>query len=144
MSSALVISSNTVHESFREVAAAASRQAGALLRDQFGAARRVSYKGGPTNLVTEMDQRAEVLIVEAIRSRFPDHAILAEELGALPGSAGSRWIVDPLDGTTNYADGLPIYGVSIALEVNAHVVLGVVYDPSRDECFVASPAPGCR
>ena len=86
MSSAPVLSSNAVQDSFREVAMAATRKAGALLHDQFGASRRVSFKSGPTNLVTEMDLRAEALIVETIRSRFPDHAILAEERGALPGS----------------------------------------------------------
>ncbi len=129
-------------ESFLDVAVAAARQAGALLHNHFGAARRVSYKGSPTNLVTDMDRRAEALIIDVIRSRFPEHAILAEESGRLDGARGYRWIVDPLDGTTNYAHGLPIYGVSIALEIEGRPALGVVYDPSRDECFVAERGSG--
>ena len=93
---------------------------------------RRSLKGSPTNLVTEMDRGAEAIIVEALRARFPDHAILAEERGALPGAPAHRWIIDPLDGTTNYAHGLPIYGVSIGLEDRGPAcVLGVVYDPSQ-------------
>ena len=131
---------------FREVALDAALRAGAFLRSRFGSRPPVSYKGSPTNLVTEMDRGAEAIILEAIRSSFPDHRILAEESGALPGAghgAGPyRWIVDPLDGTTNYAHGFPIYGVSIALEVDSTVTLGVVYDPSREECFVAERGRG--
>jgi myo-inositol-1(or 4)-monophosphatase len=131
---------------FREVALDAALRAGAFLRSRFGSRPPVSYKGSPTNLVTAMDRGAEAIILEAIRARFPDHRILAEESGALPGAgpgAGPyRWIVDPLDGTTNYAHGFPIYGVSIALEVDSTVTLGVVYDPSREECFVAERGRG--
>ncbi len=89
-----------------------------------------------------MDKGAEAIIVEAIRARFPDHAILAEESGALPGAAAQRWIVDPLDGTTNYAHGFPIYRGSVALEVEGALALGVIYDPSRDELFVAERGRG--
>jgi myo-inositol-1(or 4)-monophosphatase len=127
---------------FREVAVDAVLRAGAFLRSRFGSRPPVSYKGSPTNLVTEMDRGAEAIILDAIRSRFPDHRILAEESGALPGSEAHRWIVDPLDGTTNYAHGFPIYGVSVALEVDSTLMLGVVYDPSREECFVAERGRG--
>src|SRR5215468_4036364 len=127
--------------SFREVAVDAATRAGRLLRQHLGGARDVRYKGSPTNLVTEMDHRAEALIVDAIRARFPGHAVLAEERGA-EGDHSHRWIVDPLDGTTNYAHGLPIYCVSIALEIDGRVALGVVYDPSREECFVAERGGG--
>ena len=137
-----MLSSAVVSDSFRDVAVAAARRAGALLHAQLGAAHRVSHKGTPVNLVTEMDRAAEALIIEAIRSRFPNHAILAEESGQLEGAPRYRWIVDPLDGTTNYAHGLPHYGVSIALEVDGRPALGVVYDPSRDECFVAERGRG--
>jgi myo-inositol-1(or 4)-monophosphatase len=89
-----------------------------------------------------MDQRAEALILERIRRAFPDDAILAEEQGAATGRSGRRWIVDPLDGTTNYAHGLPLFGVSIALESARRLVLGVVYDPERDELFVAERGGG--
>src|SRR5690242_21447588 len=133
MSSDAVLFSKLVGDDFRDVAVDAALRAGAFLRSRFGSRPAVGYKGSPTNLVTEMDRGAEAIIVEAIRARWPDHAILAEESGALPGAAAHRWIVDPLDGTTNYAHGLPIYGVSIALEIEGVLALGVIYDPSRDE-----------
>jgi myo-inositol-1(or 4)-monophosphatase len=142
MSSDAVLFSRLVGDDFRDVAVDAARRAGAFLRSRFGSRPAVSYKGSPTNLVTEMDRGAEAIIVEAIRARFPDHAILAEESGALPGAPGHRWIVDPLDGTTNYAHGFPIYGVSIGVEVDGALTVGVVYDPSREECFVAERGRG--
>jgi myo-inositol-1(or 4)-monophosphatase len=126
----------------RRVAVDAARAAGRLLRDELSGARRIAYKGSPTNLVTEMDQRAEALILERLRRAFPDDAILAEEQGAAGGRSDRRWIVDPLDGTTNYAHGLPIFGVSIALEAARRLVLGVVYDPTRDELFVGERNEG--
>ena len=126
----------------RRVAVDAARAAGRLLRDELSGARRIAYKGTPTNLVTEMDQRAEALILERLRGAFPDDGILAEELGAAAGRSERRWLVDPLDGTTNYAHGLPIFGVSIALETARRLMLGVVYDPSRDEMFVGERGGG--
>jgi len=92
--------------------------------------------------VTEMDAQCEAPIVDRLRSAFASDAILSEEAGGMAGRSGRRWIVDPLDGTTNYAHGLPIYAVSIALEVERRVVLGVVYDPTRDELFVAERGRG--
>ena len=142
MSSSGVVFSSSVSESFRDVAVEAARQAGAFLRSRFGTRPAVSYKGSPTNLVTEMDRGAEAIILETIRGRFPDHSILAEESGARAGSEARRWIVDPLDGTTNYAHGLPIYAVSIALELEGALEVGVVYDPSREEIFVAERGRG--
>ena len=126
----------------RRVAVDAARAAGRLLRDELAGVRRIAYKGAPTNLVTEMDQRAEAEILGRLRGAFPEDAILSEETGASAGRSGRRWIVDPLDGTTNYAHGLPIFGVSIALEAGRRVALGVVYDPSRDELFVAERGGG--
>jgi myo-inositol-1(or 4)-monophosphatase len=76
-------------------------------------------------------------VVETIHARFPDHSILGEEGGAQRRSATHRWVIDPLDGTTNFVHGLPLYSVSIALEVDGRPVVGVVYDPNLDECFVA-------
>jgi len=127
---------------FLEVAVDAARRAGGLLLGRLGSLRQIDYKGSPSNIVTEMDRQAEALIVECIGRRFPDHAILAEEGGGKSGSATHRWIVDPLDGTTNYAHGLPIYCVSIALELDGVLAVGVLYDPSRDECFVAERGRG--
>ena len=120
---------------FLEVAVDAARRAGGLLVDRLGALRQIDYKGSPSNIVTEMDRQAETLIVGCISGRFPDHAILAEETGVQSGFSSHRWIVDPLDGTTNYAHGMPFFAVSIALEIEGVVALGVVYDPNRDECF---------
>ena len=89
-----------------------------------------------------MDTRAEALIVERLRAAFPDDAVLGEESGATAGGSGRRWIVDPLDGTTNYAHGVPIFAVSIALETRGRIELGVAYLPSDDELYVAEPGAG--
>ena len=131
-----------MHSPERRVAVDAARAAGHLLTRELEGVRRIAYKGSPTNLVTEMDAQCEALIVDRLRSAFAGDAILAEETGTTAGRSGRRWIVDPLDGTTNYAHGLPIYAVSIALEVDHRVVLGVVYDPTRDELFVAERGEG--
>ena len=124
------------------VAVDTARAAGHLLRSELRGPRRISYKGAPTNLVTEMDARAETLIIDALGRAFPDDTILSEESGAHAGRSGRRWIVDPLDGTTNYAHGLPIFAVSIALEARGRVQLGVVFDPSHDELFAAERGGG--
>ena len=126
----------------RRVAIDAARAAGHLLRDALTGERRIAFKGSPTNLVTEMDGRAEALITERLRATFPRDAILAEEGGAQAGESGRRWIIDPLDGTTNYAHGLPIFAVSIGLDVGGRVELGVIYDPNRDELYVAERGGG--
>ena len=126
----------------RRLAIEAARAAGELLLSELAGARRIAFKGAPTNLVTEMDARAEALILDRLRAAFPDDAILSEEMGGASGPSGRRWIVDPLDGTTNYAHGLPLFGVSIALEADGRVVLGVVYDPVHDELFVAERGAG--
>jgi myo-inositol-1(or 4)-monophosphatase len=127
---------------FLAVALDAARGAGRLLRDELGGTRRIQHKRSVIDLVTEMDQRAEVFIVERLRGAFPDHAVLAEESGATDGRSEYRWHIDPLDGTTNYAHGVPIFAVSVALERAGVVELGVAYDPSRDECFVAERGRG--
>ena len=126
----------------RDVAVGAARRAGALLLDQLGGPRHVEYKTGPTNLVTDMDRRAESLIVDTLRAAYPAHAILTEEAGELAGSSRERWIVDPLDGTTNYAHGIPVFAVSIALVVDGRPQVGVIFDPAREECFVAERGAG--
>jgi len=124
------------------VAIDAARAAGHLLRDELHGSRTIATKGSPTNLVTEMDARAEALIVGQLREAFPGDGVLAEEAGGRSGASGRRWIVDPLDGTTNYAHGLPVYAVAIALEAAGQVVLGVAYDPSHDELYVAERGRG--
>ncbi len=126
----------------RRVAIDAARAAGWLVHAARSQARQIAYKGAPTNLVTEMDARAEALVLDHLRRAFPADAVLAEESGARGGSSGRRWIVDPLDGTTNYAHGVPVYAVSIGLERDGRVVLGVVFDPNHDELFVAERGSG--
>jgi myo-inositol-1(or 4)-monophosphatase len=126
----------------RRVAIEAARAAGELLLSELAGARRIAFKGAPTNLVTEMDARAEALILGRIRDAFPDDAILAEETGSARGRSGRRWIVDPLDGTTNYAHGVPLFAVSIALEVDGRVALGVVHDPAHAELYVGERGAG--
>lgn len=126
-----------------ELAIRAAREAGALLLASVGRRFEVSHKG-PIDLVTEVDLASEALITNLITTHFPRHAVLAEEEGASGAAEGAeyRWIVDPLDGTTNYAHGYPCYCVSIAVERNNEVILGVVYDPTRDELFVAERTGG--
>jgi myo-inositol-1(or 4)-monophosphatase len=142
LSSERVVKSRGMSSFERRVAVDAARAAGRLLREELSGVRHIAYKGAPTNLVTEMDRRAESEILARLRSAFPDDAILSEEAGAAVGRSGRRWIVDPLDGTTNYAHALPVFGVSIALEAEHRIVLGVVYDPSRDELFVGERGGG--
>ena len=121
-----------------------ARDAGALLVQRLGTAK-VSTKGD-INLVTEADIAAENLIIERIRSYYPQHGILAEESGEAVLVGGKRsdwkWIIDPLDGTTNYAHGYPCFCVSIALEHAGRLELGVVYDPMREEMFAAERGQG--
>jgi myo-inositol-1(or 4)-monophosphatase len=124
-----------------EVAIDVARQAGALLRERWGQVLRVEHKG-EINLVTEADREAERLIVERLRAAFPHHRVLAEEGTNHDGEAEYRWIVDPLDGTTNYARGYPMFCVSVALERAGRVALGVVYQPILDELFVARRGGG--
>jgi myo-inositol-1(or 4)-monophosphatase len=121
-----------------------ARDAGRILADFMGRAK-ITHKGD-INLVTEADLAAEKLIIERINSYYPRHAILAEESGASNETAGQptewKWIIDPLDGTTNYAHSYPCFCVSIALEHNGVVEIGVVYDPTRDELFATERGEG--
>src|SRR5258706_11154559 len=114
-----------------------ARDAGALLRDRLGTRIDISHKGS-INLVTDVDLASEKLIREAISTYYPRHEILAEEGGLTETSSEYRWVVDPLDGTTNYAHGYPVFCVSIAPEYKAEEVVGVVYDPMREELFTAA------
>jgi len=122
----------------------AAREAGNVLVQKLGSAK-VTTKGD-INLVTEADIAAENLIIERIRSYYPQHGILAEESGEAVLVGGKRsewkWIIDPLDGTTNYAHGYPCFCVSIALERAGQLEIGVVYDPMRDEMFAAERGRG--
>jgi len=124
-----------------EVAISAAKEAGEVLRGAFGKEQAVRHKG-EVDIVTEADEQAEGVIKEILLGAFPSYGMLAEEGGRLAGHENARWIVDPLDGTTNYAHGLPIFCVSIALERAGEVVLGVVHDPLREETYVAQRGEG--
>ncbi|HEV7645620.1 MAG TPA: inositol monophosphatase family protein [Pyrinomonadaceae bacterium] len=121
-----------------------AHDAGMLLLEKFG--RKISItKKGDINLVTEADLASEKLIIERIRSYYPKHSILAEESGdavVIEGGSDHKWIVDPLDGTTNYAHGYPCFAVTIAVEHQGEIVVGVTYDPTRDEMFAAESGEG--
>lgn len=119
----------------------AARKAGLVLKENLGKVNRIEFKGA-VDIVTEMDKRSEALIKEEITKTFPDHGILAEESDELKTTSGFRWVIDPLDGTTNYAHGFPFFCVSIGFEEKGEVVLGVVYDPMLDELFVAEKGKG--
>jgi myo-inositol-1(or 4)-monophosphatase len=126
---------------FLAVASGAARAAGGLLRENIHGVREIVYKGD-INLATEMDMRSERTIVEMLRSAFPGHGIIAEEETDIGQKSGFTWIIDPLDGTTNYAHGYPFFSVSIALEREDEIIVGVVYDPMRDELFTAQKGHG--
>ena len=131
-----------------DFAVALMREAGELLRGYWRRGVVAEYKG-EIDLVTEADRASERLILDRIRAAYPDHAILSEESGAITRGANSQpsryqWIVDPLDGTTNFAHGYPIFSVTIALLVNEITELGVTYDPLRDELFTAKRGQGAR
>ena len=117
-------------------------RAGELLKEGLHRPHDIRYKGA-IDLVTEMDVAAEQLILRAIAATYPDHAVLAEESGDSQSSSSDyKWVVDPLDGTTNYAHGLPIYCVSIGLEHQGVPVLGVIYAPSLGELFCGEQGKG--
>jgi len=124
-----------------EVALEAARAAGGVLLAGFGRRGEVRYKG-EVDLVTETDVRAERLLKERLLGAFPGYGVLAEESGQTAGEGDVRWVVDPLDGTVNFAHGLPIFAVSVALQRGREVVLGAVYDPVRDEMFAARRGGG--
>ena len=125
------------------VAIQAAMNAGSLLHRGFGTDFKISSKSGVQNLVTEYDKAAEALIIAAIHKQFPDHMILAEESGeSRHTSSAVTWIVDPLDGTVNFAHGLPIFSVSIAAAIHGQVVAGVVFQPMTNELFTAELGKG--
>ena len=121
-----------------ELAEQVAREAGAQLREAFSGARLATQtKSSPTDMVSEADVAAERLIRERLLGERPDDGILGEEGSDSTGTSGLRWIVDPLDGTTNFLFGIPQWGVSIAVEDSEGMLAGVVYDPLRDECWAA-------
>lgn len=128
-------------KSYLDVAIEAAREAGALQKGRLGDVHKVEFKG-ELNPVTEIDRACEDLITKKIGAAFPSHDILAEEGGGTRRDSEYKWIIDPLDGTVNYTHGYPLFCVSIALEKNGKIVLGVIYEPNRDELFCAEERGG--
>ena len=125
-----------------DLAIRAAQEAGAILREYAARGFEITNKGR-INLVTEADHASEALIKQLISEHHPDHSILAEESGLNePARSSYRWIIDPLDGTTNFAHGFPCYAVSIGVEKDGEMIAGVIYDPSRDEMFTAERGGG--
>lgn len=124
-----------------EVAESVAREAGALLKENFGRVQDVGFKGR-IDLVTEMDRRSEELILRRLRAAFPEDGIRAEEGGGGHAERERVWIVDPLDGTTNYAHEYPVFSVSIALAVEGRPVVGAVYNPLLDDLYSARRGGG--
>jgi myo-inositol-1(or 4)-monophosphatase len=120
-----------------------ARQAGNILRAGYEGEHQVDYKG-VIDLVTEVDHQSEAFLLGEIQQRFPGHQIDTEEIGLVRGRPAEQWFVDPLDGTVNYAHGIPIFTVSIAYARNGVITLGVVYEPMRDELFSAERCQGAR
>jgi myo-inositol-1(or 4)-monophosphatase len=118
-----------------------ARQAGDILRLGYEHEHQVDYKG-VIDIVTEVDHQSEAFLLGEIQRTFPGHRIVSEEIGLVPGRDGDQWYVDPLDGTVNYAHGIPFFTVSIAYAHNGTMRLGVVYDPMRDELFSAERGKG--
>ena len=124
-----------------KVAEVAARAGGIILMKYLGQPLDVEFKGD-VDLVTKVDRLSEEAIVSIIRNAYPEHRILAEEGTNQEGASKYRWIIDPLDGTTNYAHSFPCFAVSIGLEISGNMGAGVVYDPVRDECFTAMEGGG--
>lgn len=118
-----------------------ARGAGEILRHGFHLEFKVDKKG-EIDLVTEIDHQSEDYLLGAIQARFPDHTVMTEERGEVPGAEDKVWYIDPLDGTVNYAHGVPIFSVSIAYAENGEVILGAVYDPVQDNYFCAERGGG--
>ena len=128
---------------YRRIAISITKRAGRLLMQHYGKAHEIEHKGRHViNLVTNVDKKSEALIVGALKQHFPAHQILAEEGLGAKGFSSYKWIIDPLDGTTNYTHGFPFFCVSIGLEVQGEMALGVVYAPMLGELFVGMRGKG--
>ncbi|HME10797.1 MAG TPA: inositol monophosphatase family protein [Bryobacteraceae bacterium] len=127
--------------SYLEICADIAREAGALLAGY--SERHVAFElKGEYDLVTEADRASEKLIFDRLRGSFPTHSIVAEEGSGHSGDSSYRWYVDPLDGTTNFAHGFPVFNVTLALEHNGELLCGVIFDPNRQEIFEAEHGAG--
>ena len=130
-----------MEENITRIALKAAQAGGAILMKYYGKVKSIEYKGD-IDLVTEADQASELKIVSIIKDAYPHHRILAEESGDSGNASSYTWVVDPLDGTTNYAHGYPCFCVSIAVEYEKEIMYGIIYDPVREELFTAEKGSG--
>lgn len=126
----------------KETLLEATREAGRLMKANFGGPYKISSKSGINDLVTEIDKLCEEAIFRIIGSRYPDHFILSEEAGELKQDSPYKWIIDPIDGTVNFAHGVPLCCVSVALEKDGAMLMGAVYNPFLEEFFFAEKGKG--
>lgn len=119
-----------------------SKEAGEIIRKGFGKNFSLEYKTNLSNFVTEIDKKSEAAIINFIKKEFPNHAVLAEESGEHKTFSEYLWVIDPLDGTSNFAHGLPIFSVSIGVQKNGETICGVVYDVMRDEIYSSEKGSG--
>src|SRR6266576_52124 len=118
-----------------------AREAGSLLMDYFRQRVKIEYKGD-ADLVTVADRKSEALILERVRKQFPSHDVMGEEGARIESGSDYKWYVDPLDGTTNFAHGFPVFCVSLGVQYRGRGAAGVIYDPTRDEMFAAAEGKG--
>ena len=127
------------------IANSAARQAGEIIVRHLDQLDRIKIsQKNQKEVFSEVDVKAEQVIIQAIHKAYPDHGIIAEESGVVQEQSELIWLIDPLDGTNNYLHGFPFYSVSIAVQINGRIEHGLVYDPLRHECFMASRGGGCR
>ena len=127
--------------SIKQIGLDAASQSAEVLLSYFGNIKTIKKKGA-IDLVTQADTGSEEVIIDVIRAAFPDHGIVAEESGLHNIKSPERWIIDPLDGTTNFAHGVPLYGVSIAFAIENEILMGIVFNPSMDELYCAVKGEG--
>ena len=130
-------------DDFLQVAVEAARLGGGVLRQYYGKDKKIEYKG-EIDVVTEADRQSEKLIVDLLASHFPKHSVLAEEGNSADKPSDYKWVIDPLDGTSNFAHDYPVFSVSVALEKGEEIIVGVVYHPILEELFVAEKGGGAR
>lgn len=129
-------------EKIKQVAKEVARKAGKIAFDRLNETREIACKTGETDLVTDMDKECEKMIIERIKKEFSSHSILAEESGKQTSGDEYCWIIDPIDGTTNYAHRFPVFCVSVGVKCGDTIRVGIVYDPTRDEMFEAYEGEG--
>jgi myo-inositol-1(or 4)-monophosphatase len=129
-------------DDLKEVLITAAREAGKIILHYFNGVFKIDHKDSINNLVTEVDTEAETKIIEVIRARFPSHTIISEEVGELIKPSDYQWLIDPIDGTVNFAHGIPICCVSIGLLHKNELILGAVFNPMMNEFFFAEKGKG--